>query len=284
MKKNEQNECFGISSNLFPCVNVDMYWGILDPQTAENNMEDSCDEFEYFSIDMGLYKNAVASLASDYIGENVLPMMKEYGLENITDCKISSPREYNFTTDCLLFTAEMSHDWREKMHHYLNKFRKDKKFQEYIEEHWYSRSGFWSWMPQSFEEIEEMADEERCVGAYLTLCLLNEGRLDVFTDSEEYIYYGLEECSLGDFYNVPEEYLGRIEGEKLIALYRDDYRINELWHDLLDKVGQPWKGCEQLYGKYEPSYCISAKNDAMRLIFWACENGYTVSDLEAMAA
>ena len=222
--------------------------------------------------------------AADFIEEEVCPIMKKYGLENIMVEKMYSPKEYNFTDDCLYFTVEMSADWRERMHNYLNDFRKDKKFQKYIEEHWYSRDGFWSWMPQSFEEIERMNDEERCVGAYLTLCLLNEDKMNLFDDSVEYIYYEMNEGSYGNYFKITEDYLGYAEGKKIESLYNDDYRMNELYHDLLNKIGEQWKGCNRISGKSDEYMTLDAKNEAMRLIFWALENGYTVSDLEAMAA
>lgn len=284
MKKIEQNECFAISSNLFPCVCVGTYWTALSPSETEENMQGTCEDFEYFSLDWEEWKDGIVMAAADFIENEVCPIMKKYGLENIMVEKMYSPKEYNFTDDCLYFTVEMSADWREKMHNYLNDFRKDKKFQKYIEEHWYSRDGFWSWMPQSFEEIERMNDEERCVGAYLTLCLLNEDKMNLFDDSVEYIYYKLNEGSYGNYFKITEDYLGDEEGKKIESLYNDDNRMNELYHDLLNKIGEQWKGCDRISGKSDEYMSLRAKNEAMRLIFWALENGYTVSDLEAMAA
>lgn len=284
MKKIEQNECFAISSNLFPCVCVGTYWTALSPSEAEENMQGTCEDFEYFSIDWKEWKDGIVMAAADFIEKEVCPIMKKYGLENIMVEEMHSPKKYNFEDDCLYFTVEMSADWREKMHNYLNDFRKDKKFQRYIEEHWYSRDGFWSWMPQSFEEIERMNDEERCVGAYLTLCLLNEDKMNLFDDSVEYIYYEMNEGSYGNYFKITEDYLGDAEGKKIESLYNDDYRMNELYHDLLNKIGEQWKGCDRISGKSDEYMTLDAKNEAMRLIFWALENGYTVSDLEAMAA
>ena len=283
MKEIKENELFGISSNLFPCVNVGMYWTILSPTEKEENLQDCCDTFEYVTIDMKEYESQIVGAAKGFISENVLPIMKKYGLENILVEEIHSPKEYNFTDDCLYFTVEMSPDWRSKMHDYLNDFRKESKFQKYIEEHWYSRDGFWSWMPQSFDEIEQMNDKERCVGAYLTLCLLNEDKLGLTEESLEYIYYEMED-TYSRYYRVTEEYLGWKEGVKMEELYNNDYRMNELYHNLLSKIGDQWKNFDRIEGKHGDWYYVSADNDAMRLIFWACENGYTVSDLEAMAA
>ena len=286
MKEIKENELFGISSNLFPCVCVGMYWTCLSPSDREEVLQHDCEQFEYVSIDMNEYKEQIVLKAADFIAENVCPIMKKYGLENILVEGIHSPREYNFEDDCLYFTVEMSPDWRSKMHDYLNDFRKDSKFQKYIEEHWYSRDGFWSWMPQSFDEIEQMDDEERCVGAYLTLCLLNEEALGLQGESLEYINdeLYLEEDYYTHYYNIMDEYLGETSGKEMEELYNNDYRMNELYHNLLSKIGEKWKGCDRIYGKADVCADIYARNDAMRLIFWALENGYTVSDLEAMAA
>lgn len=94
---------------------------------------------------------------------------------------------------------EMNDGWRDIMHEKLSVWKKDSKFQRYIEEHWTSSSGFVSFMPENFEQIEGVRkppcflhpDAEQCLAAYLTFCLLAEDKLG---ECEESIYTIYEYC------------------------------------------------------------------------------------------
>lgn len=282
-------EKFKISSALFPCVSVDTYETMLSPVQLEDEAM-ACNEseyrpFDYAHIDCGELDDAIVTYAKGWIEDEVLPKMQKYGLQGIDDCEIHHPREYNFTTDCLLFTAIMSDDWRERMNQWLARFT-DAKFQDYIDRHFKSCDGFISWMPQSFAEIRQMDDKERCIGAYLTLCLLNESFVmrDVLIESQEYI----EEQIIrnGDdatVYNALEDAYKNIDTDSLLQFY-NSWDFDIIYWQIVEKSGFPWlhdNETKRVRGEHETVDC---ENDAQRFIAWAARNGYDVATLRQMAA
>ncbi len=288
MKANNNIESFPLSSNLFPCVFVGMCETRLSPSLYEECMSDCMDDcypFSYFTMDLDKWELEILDCAGDFIDEHVVPILKKYGLDNILVEDIHSPKYYNFENDCLYFYAEMAEGWRTKMHEWLDKFRKEQKFSDYIHEHYHSHSGFLSCMPQDIDEIEAFEDEQRCLGAYLTLCLLNEDALELadefYNETADWLY----ECSeAGSDHNILDEYMDKAEAEKYLELYNNDYKIDELYHDLFDKQGWAWRGCNSLVSKGYESDRVEAKNDAMRMIFWAAQKSLTVADLYELAA
>lgn len=294
MEANNNLESFNLNSELFPCVSVAMYGTELSPVEYES---DQCNSmaydretlFNYYHLDYDTWKQEILERATVFIKDNVLPRFKKYGVNDIQVEKIWSPRYYNFHNDELEFTVYMESDWRATMHRYLDEFRRSQsdKFVDYILKHFHSCSGFCSLMPTSFPEIEAFADEDRCMAAYLTLCLLNEDCINYANESREDIYEWLSgNTSAGSEINMLSEYLNDDdnEGESYVDLYNNDYALSNLYHDLLARKGYVWRGYNELSGKVDPSVQLQAKNDAMRMIFWAVNNGYTVADLKAMAA
>lgn len=284
-------ENFAISSNLFPCVFVGMYGTALSPTNYEEVMNE-CDDpdrpFSYFTIDSEKWELEILDRSVDFIREEVLPIMRKYGVQDITVDSIHSPRYYNYENDQLYFTVHMSNGWRETMRHFCELFRNapSTKFTDYIAEHWHSKSGFVSFMPQDFDEILDFDDEQRCLGAYLTLCLLNEDAIGLadqfYEDCVEWLYGN---SSAGSTYNVFNDYLeDETEAEKYVELYNNDFRIDELYHDLYDRQGRLWRGCESIDAKHDFRVTFQAKNEAQRMIFWAVQKGLKVSDLYRIAA
>ena len=283
-------ENFAISSDLFPCVCVAMYGTRLDSSVYEEDMSDCYSDsehpFSYFTVDRDTWELEIIDRAGDFINERVVPIMQKYGLAAIQVETIHSPRFYNFENDCLYFTVSMSEGWREQMHAWLLKFRQQPKFTDYIRQHWHSCSGFISFMPETFDEIEAFEDEARCIGAYLTLCLLNEdaiGLADEFVDETvEWLY---ENSSAGSSHNVLDDYLDDpTEADRYTELYNNDFRIDCLCHDLYDRQGHLWRGCDSLTAKKDCGISFTAENEAMRMIFWAVQKGYTVAVLYQLAA
>lgn len=286
---NNHIESFSISSNLFPCVFVGMYGTRLSPSDYEESMQEcyADDEhpFSYFTVDRDKWELEIIDRAGDFIDEHVVPILKKYGLDSIQVETIHSPKYYNFENDCMYFTVYMAEEWRTKMHEWLSKFRQEQKFSDYIHEHYHDHDGFWSFMPQNFDEIETFGDEQRCIGAYLTLCLLNEDAIDLqdefMNETADWLYENSSTCSDK---NVLDEYVGEVDGMKYQELYNNDYRVDELYHNLYEKQGRVWRGCDWLNSKVDNSITIYSKNEAMSMIFWAVQNGLTVSDLYELAA
>lgn len=281
-------EKFEISSNLFPCVLVDTYESELSIYNFE--VSSSSDPFAYACADYDEYLRCIENAANDWIQWTILPMMKKYGVEKIVTDGIHQPSYYNYETDRLDFTVKMSDGWRETMHRWLDEFGKsgDDKYGKFINAHYRSRSGFISLMPESFEEIEKMEDEERCVGAYLTMCLLNE-----FSDEQDLAEF------VWDGYNVliddvranleVEEKNGLVEmfgerAEELLRVYASDYEMDSLYWDVVQKVGFPWLRDEECQSFFADGEWFQAENDAQKFLIWAAKNEYCVAALQEMAA
>lgn len=62
----------------------------------------------------------------------------------------NSPREYNFSTDQLEFTANID---KRGMIAYLNSLAGDKEFEKWLYENFTSRDGFWSYTPNTYQGI-----------------------------------------------------------------------------------------------------------------------------------
>lgn len=122
-------------------------------------------------------------------------MLKKYGVTAFQPLDIWHPRFYNFQTDELDFQIEVADDFEVRMRENVARFKAedDGTMQAYINNHWKTRDGFWSHMPESFDEIitpeKYSCHIEQRVGAYLTLCLLKEGwTLDKFYESADDIF------------------------------------------------------------------------------------------------
>lgn len=285
---------FNIDSNLFPLVCVQMYETQLSPMAYEDYMREldkgePDGDFTYYTVDYSDWKKELVTVATNYIKENFLKVLKKYGVEDIKGTGIWSPREYNFTGDALDMEITMQDGWEAIMERSLQTFSEISDCRRYVCENWHSRSGFISFMPQTVEDVLTESDEERRLAAYLTLALVYEDVLEPAGDSLENLWEaGMYEFSDYDHINVLEEYLGDAdETARLIDLWNDDDRWNELYWRLAEKVGFLWLHEPEtlcLEGKKDSDYQFNANSDGKRLLFWAAIHQHTVEDLYSMAA
>jgi len=278
-----------LNTDLFPCVCVAMYDTVLDPRSYADNLRDAetmANTFCYVNIDREKYEDEILNRAAAFIDENVTPLLEKYGLRNIQTVSIDHPKYYNYKTDALMFYAEMAPKWKTTMRRWLKEFAKEEKFQEYIDAHFKSYDGFCSFMPQSFQAIAAMEDEDRCLGAYLQLCLLNENATNLWRESmdeiSEWIWENSKSSEVGDYL---EERLGA-DAYDLAEFYEDDCKWNELYWSLAAKVGFPWlhDDTTKSLPNSSRSSSFEATNDAQRCIIWAVQHDYTLSDLQRLAA
>jgi len=307
---NSDSNVFELSDTLWPIVRVDTNDTVLDPKKyEETHSRDTFDgdepyyeenPFRYFKVDRDKWNDEIKQLAVDFINENIVDMMKPYGVESIQVKKIDSPVYYDYgpkDNDELIFTVVMAPNYRECMKHKLDLFRNSylDVFSSYIQDH------FWSSKTYLFNEIEAFDNREHCLGAYLTLCLVDLGKQDISKDFQKFAFDWLQSRSsagtvrniLLEYENEPidstdERFNGYEDCNEYLELYNNDFAIWDLYHNLLNRVGNAWKGYDTLEcltdGCKDIHYFIDAKNDAMRMIFWAIDNNYTLDDLKAMAA
>ena len=281
----EELRCYELVGSVCPLVDVGQYESILSLSNWEDDAlynlieehGDAARDFACFGdCDVKGYHKVIQTRAGEIIDEYAMPILKEYGVAAIKAVGIDSPREYNFTTDELEFDVYLTDDFDEKFRENMKRFRANPSLQKYIEDHWWSRSGFISFMPQSMDEIASFEDEDRCLACYLTFALLTEGYWDNFTDGrtdyELYDRLSTNECCT-DYTNV---YL--YCSEEWAEVYNDNARMDELYWDLFHAIGRPWRG-------HKPKNMDLASHpdyEAGELVLWATDMGYSPDDLRGL--
>lgn len=116
-------EVYNMTSNLFPCVCVAMYETILSPTHFEENLNDGEDPYYYDTINFDDWRKLLTEKAQDYLDENVIETLKNYGLANIEACSIWSPKYYNYHNDELIMDVMMVAGWQEIMKEKIEAWR-----------------------------------------------------------------------------------------------------------------------------------------------------------------
>lgn len=276
-----------LCGSLCPLVDVGMYESIISPSYWEDCARDNLIE-DYGDAGLQLacfgdfdwdgYKKVVQSHAADIIDEYAMPILNDYGIAAIKVVGIYSPREYNFTTDELNFDVYLSEDFDAKFAENMKRFRKNPSLQKYIEDHWWHRSGFHSFMPKSMDEIASFEDDVRCLACYMTFALLTEEYWNNFyedrTDWELFERLNTDECCT-DFTHV---YL--YCSEEWAQVYNDNIRMDELYWDVFHALGHPWNN----HTYKDDNLCTHEDNEALQLVIWATDMGYSPQDLREMCA
>lgn len=169
-----------ITTQLLPILDVGMYESALSPA----NMFSS--EIEYLAsenkeetdFDFGKYQNDVCKEADKVIQEYFVEPLQKFGVLGIRCVSISSPKFYNYTTDCGNLDLEVSSEFFGMMKGWLKGNCQiagwEEETNKWLKENYGSCSGFISFMPTTVKELIECDDIERCVAVYLTLVLLQE--------------------------------------------------------------------------------------------------------------
>ena len=287
-KEAEHGEVYNMTSNLLPCVCVAMYETLLSPSFFEDSLNDGDEEFYYSTVNFDDWKKELTIKAGEYIEDHIIESLRNYGCLNIEAVSIWSPKFYNYHQDELVMDVTMVQDWQSIMAEKIESWRGRQDVEKYINKHWHCYSGYVNFMPESLDEILTERDEERQLAAYLTLAMLVEGCLKDSGDIMEELYYSMENFSDYERINVIEEYFSdSFEADKLLSLWHDDLKWNELYWRLRDKIGSPWrhdKATECLSGKKDCCFDFQADSDGKRLLFWAAIHQHTVDDLYKMTA
>ena len=143
-------------------------------------------------VDYGKYQLDVSEAASEYIESE----LKDLGLiTSITFEGLTSPKEYNFSTDVVDVIIDLSDENKKNIIQYISDH--EAKFEEYIEDHFTSRDGFMSFIENGIDAWTEeylFGDEaDRTVSAFFDFVLENEDiNYDYVTEDiveSEYIDY-----------------------------------------------------------------------------------------------
>lgn len=284
----QNGEVFNMNSNLLPCICVAMYDTILSPSEFESYLNDGEDEFYYDTVDWDDWKTELTKAAQDYLDEHVIENLENYGLMAIEATGIWSPKYYNYHQDELNMDVTMADNWQDTMKMKIEEWRGRQDVENYIKTYWHSYDGYVNFMPESLDEILAEDNEDRQLAAYLTLAMVVEGILKPYDAIMEDLYYRMSDFSDYQRVNVIEEYYTDAqEAEKMIQLWDNDDEWNELYWNLREKIGSPWRNdneSDELTGIKDDSFQWTADSDGKRLLFWAVQQKLTVKDLYNMAA
>lgn len=124
----------------------------------------------WMDFDFQKWKEAIRKELNDLLLDEFPTSTNRFGvwIGPVKATEISSPREYNFTTDCALLDVEVQPDFVGKALSFLSDARDDdamrKRMDLWIEDCWRSRDGFSSWMPQSWDDFVSRASElDECI-------------------------------------------------------------------------------------------------------------------------
>lgn len=283
----EQLECYNINTGICPIICVGTYQTLLGEPCDSDDMSSWAESNDYpvnlayeEGFDFKKWKGYIQREANDILQSDIISTLKPYGIEWLQATGMWSPREYNFQTDQMDFDVYLSKDFRRIFHENMKKFRENPSLQEFIEDNYWDRSGFWSWMPKSMDEIEAFEDEERCLSAYIMFCMLVEGKEEDMDGEFDYAYRIW--ASLRENGEANECYDWRCYADDDLAHFytRQPTDFNELLWNVYYKVGNQWKD----YKPKDGWKGVSTENEAERFICWAYDKGYSLDDLRALCA
>lgn len=278
---------YELNSGILPIVDIGMYESILSPNIWDDDaLENLHGEYGDAGHDLAClgdfdteeYEKKVVSAAMGVIEDYAMLILEQYGVAAIKNGRVWSPKYYNFETDNLDFTVYLTDDFMDKFHENMKRFRTNPFLQKYIEDHWWSRSGFSSFMPQSMDEIEDFdSDPVRCLACYLTFALLTEGYYSNFEDGRTIleIHY-----RVNDDFPVGCCHAYLYCSEEWARVYNDNAKMDELYWDAFHALGHPWNKHKQ----EDYNLCSTIKNEAQQLVVWATDKGYSPQDLREMCA
>ena len=260
---------FYFTSNHFRFVVIDLYYK-FDMGNVLCRREDLPPYMELDEVNMDAYK-------ADLINEmkNVLKeaeeVLKRYGVKSLKIVsEIESPREYNFYTDWVDIECRFESGWKKRIKDAIPSLKEDSDVIEYVKENYLDRSGFWSFFPQTWEELERKfkEEDEYAISELLTLLLVHEG-----WDSDERettIIYEMNEMHGLDDY---ETYKCTIP-EDCVDLYNSDngYLQDSFFHKALEVFPKYRKG-RRRFELYDNG------DHLLTLLKWMERFGYCYTDV-----
>lgn len=268
-------------------IDVGMYNTVLDAglwedDDLENLHEDYGDAGWTFrclgDFDLEGYKKLLVKVSQEIMDELAMPILRDYGIAAIKAKSIWSPKYYNYKTDTLDFDVYLADDFHEKFEKNMERFRENESLQEYIEDNWWHRSGFVSFMPKSMDEIASFKDEERYLACYITFALLVGGYKGqmIEDDVQLEMHYRLNDYSPTEYCNA---YL--YCSEEWAELYNGKSELEAMIRTATAKLGTPWETHEM---KDNLNFMGDIETEADRFIVWATDMGYTPQALRTLCA
>lgn len=185
-----------LNTEILPLLQLDMYGTSIDPNEFSQHFYDGLDdedtrtsETEHFDFDA--YCAGVKVQAQNVMNDWIMPSLKEHGIKSITLAEWHHPLDHFQAKDSLDMIVELEDGWENYAKvQLLNIFNQssaiaaeykargienweDADFvKKYIKEHYESRPGFVSFMPNTYEDIVKF-DDERCYAAAIMIIALD---------------------------------------------------------------------------------------------------------------
>lgn len=184
-----------VSTNLIPVISVGSYGETV---------------YDGYVVDADDIKECILENAPEVVEDairEVCPSAK------VSDCSVYMPRYYNFETDELNFTLDISdEDYKEMLYECID----DPDFEDFLKDNYSSYDGFISFVANNVEEFEKQEDYKKVSQLIMFLYTKDDLRETYQYDYEEKIYeWLLGECPP---YN---DYLGSDAEHKNVQIYYD---------------------------------------------------------------
>lgn len=272
-----------LNSSICPLVDFTTYDSLLSASTIEDYANDCLDKFEHVYVKQDDVDAIIMEHACNMMCDDIAPALAEYGVKEFLVGANYRPAYYIFQHDGFDFVAVMADDWKGRAVSFLNDNRNNVDLLNYIAEHWESRDGFISFMPESMEELldgitgkSDRYTDAYLLAEYLTLASIVSGAKVDPSDFEEEVYDYI--CSNTDlmaaYCYIPEDWL---------ALYNDDFGVDELYYSLQDKLGCVWRAFDKIHDKISDED-FDCEDRASKMIAWAMKNDLSVQDARDIAA
>lgn len=272
-----------LNSSICPLVDFITYDSLLSVVTIEESANDGLDKFEHVCVKQDDVDAIIMEHVCFRMCDDIAPALFEYGVKEFLVGSIYRPAYYNFHHDGFEFEAVMEDDWKTRAVAFLNNNRNNAVLLGYIADHWRSCSGFISFMPESLEELldgltgkSDRYTDDYLLAGYLVMAGVVSGTKVSPSDFEEEVYDYI--CSNTDLMTpycyIPNDWL---------ALYNDDFGVDELYYSLQDKLGCVWRTFDKIHDKISGED-FDCEDRASKMIAWALKNDLSVRDAQDIAA
>lgn len=185
-----------LNTEILPLLQLDMYGTNIDPNEFSQHFYDGLDDedprtSETENFDFDAYCAGVKVQAQNVMNDWIMPSLKEHGIKSITLTEWYHPFDHFQAKDSLDMIVELEDGWENyakvQLRNIFNqssaiaaKYKargienwEDADFvKKYIKEHYESRPGFVSMMPNTYEDIVKFSDE-RCYAAAIMIIALD---------------------------------------------------------------------------------------------------------------
>ena len=185
-----------LNTEILPLLQMEMYGTAIDPNEVSQNFYDGLDdedprtsETEHFNFDA--YCADVKKLAQKTMDDWIMPLLKPRDIKSITFTDWFHPTDHFQAEDSLDMIVELEDGWEEYAKMLLRTIFDQSAaiaaeykargvddwedadwVQKYIKDHYVSREGFISLMPNTYEDIVKFNDE-RCYAVAIMLIALD---------------------------------------------------------------------------------------------------------------